>query len=185
MTEEQFEAVRFSGAIQWPDAVVIHDMILKYKPLDVLELGAFMGASTLVILDALHGTNFTLTSVDKVAPGKVIGPGTPRTRNAHLPDDVPVHIVTGDALEYLKGLPDECLDMVFEDTNHETEYTSYLIPAIMRVLKPDGFALFHDLQLESMRQAFKAVRIDHKLILFPDTWMGMLLKSNEEENHNG
>lgn len=177
MNEERFEQLNVPGSIHWLDAVVITDTIRKHTPFAVLELGAFMGLSTLVILDALAEYPFWhFTSVDKIPPGQCFNFDTVRKRSELVPEDAFLTHETSDALEYLQGLDPEIWDFIFEDTTHKTEYTASLIPEILRVLRPGGVALFHDVQLESMKKAFKLADMDQELELFEPSWMGMLRK---------
>ncbi len=179
MNKAEFDKLRVPGAINWEDACVIRDAIIEHEPETVLELGCFMGLSTLVIIDAMPN-NCTFTSVDIKAPGELfnIKDVKEAKRSQLVPDDAPVELVTSDALKYLQNLDDESIDLIFEDTTHQTAYTRKLIPEILRVLKPNGAVLFHDLQLETMKQAFIDLKLTDKLKLFPPSWMGQLRKEN-------
>lgn len=182
MNKDEFEKIRKPGAIHWPDACVIHDAIVEHKPETVLELGCFMGISTLVLLDAMEEAKCCawFVSVDIVAPGELfnIKDVKEARRSQLVPDNAPVELVTSDALKYLKGLPDESIDFIFEDTTHQIEYTANMIPEMLRVLKPNGIVLFHNLELYSMKEAFKKVKLLKKVKLFPPSWMGQLRKVN-------
>ena len=180
MDKEEFDKDRVTGAIQWGDACIIRDHIYEHRPKIVLELGSFTGISTLVIIRALqrNGGDFSFSSIDINKPGQIfnfkdIGR---KYRNQLVDEDEPVEVLTGDALKHLKTLAPNSVDMVFEDTTHKTAYTTLLIPAIMRVLKPGGVALFHDLQLPTMMKAFVNTGTRQHLKLFPPTWMGALYK---------
>ena len=182
MNKERFEELRVPGAIHWADACVIREAILEYKPETVLEMGCFRGLSTLVIIDAMRkrSWDFHFISVDIKPPGAIFNVKDHKQarRSELVPDNAPVDLVTSDALKYLQSLEDESIDFIFEDTNHQIEYTANLIPEILRVLKPNGVALFHDLNLLSMKEAFKKAGMKKKVKLFPPSWMGMLRKEN-------
>ena len=194
MNKEEFEKLRVPGEILWEDACVIWDAIIEHKPETVLELGCFRGLSTLVILDALKevfGTEcmeisehlyvkWAFTSIDIVPMGALFNlKDTKHARRAELvPSCAPVTHIVSDALKFLNGIRSECVDLIFEDTTHQTAYTRQLIPEILRVLKPDGVALFHDLKLITMQLAFKKEGLKKKLKLFPPSWMGQLRKEN-------
>ena len=171
-----FASLRMSGAITWEDAKVIHNVMTEYAEHKVIELGAFTGLSTLVILEAIKGKDVEFISVDIMAPGALHGGHKDKGRSCLVPKDAPVTLVTADALAYVKALPENSIDVIFEDTNHQTEFTSKLIPFIMKALKPGGVAIFHDLQLIPMQKAFEVIGMDKDVIRFPPSWMGLLRK---------
>lgn len=182
MNKEEFDKIKVPGSIHWSDAEVIRETIQKYDPDKILELGCFMGTSTLVIIDAMRKRiwDFDFTSVDIKAPGELynIKDVKKAKRSELVPENAPVELITSDAIEYLQGLSDESIDFIFEDTNHQVIYTANLIPEILRVLKPNGVALFHNLNLTTMKAAFKKAGMKKKVKEFPPSWMGMLRKEN-------
>ena len=188
MNKEAFDKLRVPGEVNWDDACVIRDTILEHKPETVLELGCFRGMSTLVIIDALwrirHSRlttspfDWKFTSVDIVPMGELFNMRDIKhaRRAEHVPPDAPVTHIVSDALKYLNGLPDGSIDLIFEDTNHQTAYTTKLIPEMLRVLKEKGVLIFHDLNLGTIQRAYRKTGLLKKVKDFPPSRMGMLRK---------
>lgn len=102
------------------------------KPVDVLELGVFAGAST-NHLRAGH-TQGWVTSIDIwEGAGSLIYP--------HLNNGELFYM---DGVEYLRGVPDDAIDLAFEDMNHNTEQVMQVCELLLRKLAPGGVCIHHD-----------------------------------------
>jgi predicted O-methyltransferase YrrM len=116
-----------------PDAAALLWITLRaVRPRLVVEVGTSNGYSTLWLADAVAATGGRLVSVD-------IDAAMQATAAAHLAAAGlagVVELVTGDAGEYLAGLPDGAVDVLFLDAER-TEYLGWW-PHPLRVLRPGG-----------------------------------------------
>lgn len=55
-----------------------------------------------------------------------------------------VELRIADALQTLKGLPDDAVDFIFIDDDHSPVMVEREIFEVRRVLRPGGIAMFHD-----------------------------------------
>ena len=116
-----------------PDAAALLWITLRaLRPELVVEIGTSNGYSTLWLADAVAAGGGRLVSVDidgeaqAEAAGHLAGAGLAEV----------VELVTGDAGEYLAGLPDGAVDVLFLDAER-TEYLGWW-PHPLRVLRPGG-----------------------------------------------
>lgn len=103
----------------------------------VVELGTRSGVSTVAFLHALATTGGTLTSVD-IDPAPDLGVG----------DVEHWRFVQGDDLapDVVRDLADA--DIVFIDTSHHYEHTTRELAVYRHVVRPGGFIVLHDTELE-------------------------------------
>ncbi|MFL6073914.1 MAG: O-methyltransferase [Mycobacteriales bacterium] len=116
-----------------PDAAALLWITLRaLRPRLVVEIGTSNGYSTLWLADAVAAAGGRLVSVD-------IDAAIQARAAAHLAEAGlagVVELVTGDAGEYLAGLPDGAVDVLFLDAER-TEYLGWW-PHPLRVLRPGG-----------------------------------------------
>jgi predicted O-methyltransferase YrrM len=116
-----------------PDAAALLWITLRaVRPRLVVEVGTSNGYSTLWLADAVAAAGGQLVSVD-------IDAAIQATAAAHLAEAGlagVVELVAGDAGEYLAGLPDGGVDVLFLDAER-TEYLGWW-PHPLRVLRPGG-----------------------------------------------
>jgi len=105
----------------------VRDLIMKYKPKDVLECGAKDGKNT-VLLDGIRKyVPFNLTVI---------------TDNDFKMDNVKV--LQGVSYKIFPSLEDNSLDMVIIDTDHNYWTLDQELTSIDPKLRNDGLILFHD-----------------------------------------
>jgi predicted O-methyltransferase YrrM len=122
---------------------------------DVAEVGTSRGVSTLWLADALRATGGTVVSVD--VDGDAQREAGANIGAAGLTEQV--RLRTGDGADFLAGLPDESLDLLFLDAER-TEYTGWW-PHPRRVLRPGGSividnALSHPDEVAPLRELLAA-----------------------------
>lgn len=101
----------------------------------VIECGSLFGCSSTHIASALKETNGHLTSVD-------ILEGT----GSQFPDNLKPYRtqVYMDGAAYLNTLPDNSIDMVYEDTDHTYEVTRAIWEAAILKVRSGGVIVSHD-----------------------------------------
>jgi predicted O-methyltransferase YrrM len=131
------------------DGLVLYTLALQKAAwkgrLEGADLGAGIGYSTLWIAAGAEDAcsqrlgPCVVTAVE--ANSRLAGIGEESTAGAGL-RSVRVRWVAGDALAFLKSLPDRSLDLVFVDID-KYEYTAAL-SLLERKLRPGGVAAFHN-----------------------------------------
>ncbi len=178
VSKKDFKARRVGGSIMYHDAEILYAFVRSLVPLDILELGAFVGISTNVLIQAVRDNGQgRIVSLDKFGPGERFKFGSEsntaigwvgRHRSELVSDsnlDI-VTMVTGDVVEYCKTLPDHSFDFIFEDTDHARRTVSALIPEFRRILRPDGIALFHNIDLRAVGYGFRDAGVTDKVTGF-------------------
>jgi predicted O-methyltransferase YrrM len=131
----------------------IYQIIAWLKPRRVLEIGTHIGASTLVIAQALASHagpgSFVLTGdildVNDPAQGAFSGLGTlsPRDGLRQLGLEDRVHFKAMAALPLMQDI-DQKFDFIFLDGDHSAPAVYQEISAALKLLEPDGIILLHD-----------------------------------------
>ena len=131
----------------------IYHLIAWLKPQRVLEIGTHIGASTLVIAQALAshaGPDSTLLTgdvldVNNPAQGAftVLGTLPPRESLRRLGVENRVRFETKPALRLMRKL-DQRFDLVFLDGDHSATAVYEEIDAALSLLAPEGLILLHD-----------------------------------------
>ena len=115
---------------------VLYSLIRILKPESVLEIGALRGCSTTHMATALSiNQKGKLVSVDLTEDAGDMMP-------KHLRDIVTS--VQMDGIEYLSGVEDESLDMVFEDSSHGEDQCASIAALCKTKLMPGGILVMHD-----------------------------------------
>lgn len=174
----EFKAARVGGSILHHDAEILYSYVRAYQPAHILELGAFVGVSTNVLIRAVReNRKGHIVSLDKFAPGQEFKFGRTtdttigwvgRHRSELVPDedlDI-VTMETGDVIEFVKGLPDRSYDFIFEDTNHHRATIVAVVPEFKRILKFGGVVLFHNTDLKEMEKGLRDVGVYTKMSYF-------------------
>jgi len=167
MPIEIFRKLYRQRALQYEDAQLLCTIIKKLRPLDILELGTFIGLSAKVMNMALRENGYgNIISVDLWSQGEMFaGPGSPKMGQVFTPEDLKnISLVTSDEIEYLESLPAQCFDMIFEDTNHAARMLMKAVPLIERALRPGGIALFHNSDWESVRMGMDLADVSDRII---------------------
>ena len=167
----EFNELYRHRSLQYPDAEVLCTLIRNYKLADILELGTFIGLSAKVMAMAVRENGFGhITSVDLWGPGERFAGKNSPCRGELLDDDdlKIITLITADELEYLKSIPAESLDMVFEDTNHAARMIKKAVPLIERALRPGGIALFHNSNWQSVKLGLKFAGVTERLHNFDE-----------------
>lgn len=123
----------------WESEMQIYYALVRYlKPEFVVEIGTLYGCSTTHIATALmkNGAG-RVASVDNGANGQ---------RGGLIPLDrrEVIDLVDSDGGAYLSTLPDNSVDMIFEDAGHGEEDVYRFTVLAMRKLKPGGLLINHD-----------------------------------------
>jgi predicted O-methyltransferase YrrM len=131
----------------------IYQLITWLKPRRVLEIGTHIGASTLVIAQALasHGGSDSLLvtgdilDVNHPEQGayKQLGTLSPRDGLHQLGLEDRVRFVAKPALDLMREL-DQKFDFIFLDGDHSAPAVYQEISAALNILAPDGLILLHD-----------------------------------------
>lgn len=131
----------------------IYQLIAWLKPRRVLEIGTHIGASTLVIAQALasHADpgSFLLTGdildVNSPEQGAFSNLGTlsPREGLARLGLEDRVRFEAKPALQLMRHL-DQKFDLIFLDGDHSATSVYQEVAAALDLLSPDGLILLHD-----------------------------------------
>lgn len=127
-------------------ADLIAALVRATKPANLVETGTFRGLTTKALLDAMstyageHGS--VIRTIDNDAD---------RCRRAadwlgSLPfaQGVGYEILCGDALAFLRELPEGSIDFLFLDDTHEASHVHQEVVAGLRALRPRGLMVLHD-----------------------------------------
>lgn len=142
-----------TGGVNVGDQKAIYFLIRHFKPTNVLEVGTFIGCSTVHIAMAVrHTDGARLTTVDindvndlnEKRWEKYGAKNSPieNVRSINCQDIVSFQ--ARDSREYLSGYQGEKYDFVFLDGNHEAAYVYYEVAQTLKILRPGGLILLHD-----------------------------------------
>lgn len=122
------------GSLWEAEGKALYAVTRALKPVDVVELGMFKGASTNHLRAAASHHFGWVTSVDVwEGAGELIQP--------HLNNG---EMVFSDGVDYLRSLPDDSFDLAFEDMLHDTEQVMHTCELLLRKLVPGGVCIHHD-----------------------------------------
>jgi predicted O-methyltransferase YrrM len=110
-------------------------------PQHVLELGAHVGGTSLILLKTLSIMGGSLTIVES---DRTLIPQLQETLEDN-PYEIPVTIYARDAMKFLQASAAGQFTFVYVDDNHDAKHVAAEIPEIKRVCTPDGFVTFHDM----------------------------------------
>lgn len=157
------DSASFPGSISPQAGMLLHALTLNQQPKVAVEVGSFLGASTLWIAGALN-PNATLHAVDRFALSRRFAarrPDVPRDIEAAfrqrlsrggVTDRVKVHV--GDSPRLLANLRRELLDqggvdLAFIDGDHTIPGVVRDFWAIEPALAPGAIVVFHDTEPSS------------------------------------
>ena len=141
-----------TGGVNQGDRRAIFYLIKAFKPINVLEIGTFIGASTIHIASALSDIkkshlisvdiidvnsdrhNFWLKHNSKLSPYKMI---------KVLGFDKFVDFITQSSIKYFKNV-DKKFDFIFLDGDHSASMVYHEIHLALNALSKDGIILLHD-----------------------------------------
>ena len=161
MTEEEFDKLWMFRSLMYCDAEVLYTLITKFKPQSILELGRYIGMSAKVMALAIRDNG----------SGSIISVDLASVRKQLVLDDDDLEIVemiTMEETEYLKNVPDNTFDMVFEDTNHAADLIAAVAPELVRVIKPGGIILFHNADWNTVKEGFEQCGIESSIYNFSE-----------------
>jgi predicted O-methyltransferase YrrM len=145
------------GGVNPGDQRAIFYLINHFRPDAVLEVGTFIGASTVHIAEALSGSreanrnSASLTTVDINDVNDVRRKPWIQHGATHSPRELLdqlglsdlVQFVNRPSLAYLAAC-EEKFDLIFLDGDHSAEAVYREIPAALELLNPGGVILLHD-----------------------------------------
>ena len=147
-----------TGAVNAGDRRAIYYLIRSFRPQSVLEIGTYVGASTVHIAAALRSFHredpsiqANLTSIDIQDANDPTSGYWRQVGLAHSPQAMInglqcsqfVRFVKEDSLRFL-GQCDERYDFIFLDGDHSATTTYQEIPLALGVLDEEGVILLHD-----------------------------------------
>jgi predicted O-methyltransferase YrrM len=117
--------------------------IVAAEPKVVIETGSFSGETTIALGEAL-------ASVEGIALLYTVEADA--ARSAHVKQlmenrpfiGVGVNVVHSDALEFLRSVPAESVDMIFLDDDHKQPHVRQELLEARRILRPGGVCFVHD-----------------------------------------
>jgi len=154
---EAFNIPDGTGGVNPGDRKALYYLISQLKPTSVLEVGTHIGASTLNIASALYasrikkGENASLTTVDildvnSTATKPWLQYGVSRSP-LEMIDSLNygsfVNFVSGSSIQYAETCK-ERFDFIFLDGDHSAKTVYQEIPAVLKLLNPNGIILLHD-----------------------------------------
>lgn len=127
-----------SGSLWESEGQILYALTRYLKPQHIVEIGTLYGCSATHFATALlkNGSG-RITIVDNRANGK-FGDLIPLDRWQVIDK------VEGDGGEYLESLPDNSVDLIFEDAGHGEEDVYRFTLLALRKLKPGGLLINHD-----------------------------------------
>lgn len=127
-----------SGSMWESEGQILYALTRYLKPQHIVEIGTLYGCSATHFATALlkNGSG-RITVVDNRANGK-FGDLIPLDRWAVIDK------VEGDGGDYLESLPDNSVDLIFEDAGHGEEDVYRFTLLALRKLKPGGLLINHD-----------------------------------------
>ena len=110
----------------------------------VLETGSYLGHTSVRLLHALQEIgrgSLTVAEWDPEAPERA---DQTQARLEQAGGSIPWHVVRSDALAVIRDSPDDSLDFVFLDDNHQHEHVAAELEALMPKIRAGGLITGHD-----------------------------------------
>ncbi len=121
------------GSLWTAEGKALYAVTRALRPITVLELGAFKGASTNHLRAACRRFGW-VTSVDVwEGAGELIHRDLTRGR-----------LIFADGVQFLRDQPDDSYELAFEDMLHDTEQVMQVCELLLRKLVPGGVCIHHD-----------------------------------------
>lgn len=137
-----------SGSLWRVEGQFLYALIRALKPVSVLELGTWHGASATHILQALHDNNKgSLDCVDNRAYGNIaIGGMIPPELRSHKDDLMWLTFYPTSLEIFIEAALAEntTYDLIFEDAMHTVEQVELVWGMADRLLNPGGVIISHD-----------------------------------------
>lgn len=139
------------GSILKEEGQFLYALTRYLNPDSVLEIGTWFGCSATHIASALDDLKspIKILAIDNAFDGVQIGfdSGDFKTIGSMIPDNLRkyVEIRIANMEEVLPDIPDESVDLIFEDSAHTYYTTYYAAIQAKRILKPGGFMAIHDI----------------------------------------
>ena len=180
---QRWDHMHMKGSINYMDCIALYSIIRYAKPIDILELGCFVGTSTFMLLEAMKANALPdahITSVDIKPLGETWTVHGERKYRSEAVQGVPESLITqvvSDATSYINLLPDNSVDFIFEDTNHTYESTRDIASAARLKLRSSGIIVFHDSTIPEMVHGFKDAGVyDNMIVTQPHSPLGIWRK---------
>lgn len=114
----------------WDDGIGVRDLLEKYKPSCVLEIGAGAGRNSMNLRKHSKMQGYSLITIDD--------------QDELLDNDDKHQWVTGISYVALKDLKEGSVDFCLIDTDHNSWTVTKEIEALMPVMSDRGIVAFHD-----------------------------------------
>lgn len=139
------------------DRRAIHALITHLRPANILEVGTYIGASTLHIAHAQKQLQkeapektYHLTTVDILEVNALDGPWhkegmaySPQAMIKALGVEDRVSFIAQDSLQFMRKTTQR-FDFIFLDGNHRANAVYQEVIAALNILNPQGYILLHD-----------------------------------------
>jgi predicted O-methyltransferase YrrM len=142
-----------AGGVNPGDRQALYHLLRHWAPIEVLEVGTHVGASTAHLAAALraNGPDGRITTVDIIDVNDPVARPWERAGSALAPAAVidrlgmasRVRFVAEPSLGFL-GRTAQRFDLIFLDGDHSAATVYQEVPAALRLLKPGGRLLLHD-----------------------------------------
>ncbi len=179
-TQDEFDKLFQGGAILYEDGIWLYNAIRQLRPARLLEFGGFIGVSTRILVEAImkndYGYLFAVDIQSPVSEYMLQRHGAQRASRLTDANRRHVTLITADAREIAKALPDESFDFIFEDTDHTVETTTLIATEVQRILIPGGVAAFHDSMMKPVVEGFTNAGIIREMEFIPNTGIAIWRK---------
>lgn len=152
-TITDLELPEYTGGVNIGDQKAIFYLIEYFKPKNVLEVGTFVGCSTVHIGLALRDipgaklTTVDIRDVNDLATKPWIGNGSKRSPLENIERincQDKVSFVPQNSLEYLRSYKSKKYDLIFLDGSHKATDVYHEILKSLEILNEGGIILLHD-----------------------------------------
>ncbi len=126
----------YGGSVYGVEGQILHAFVRSLGLQQVVQIGGFHGCSATHLAAALEQNGIgSLRSID-LDPNQC-----DNLWNAYRHR---VQLITAEGVTWLKEQPDNSIEMIFEDANHDDWLVRDLAVEGMRILKPGGLYVAHD-----------------------------------------
>ena len=145
--DDPFAPYRSGSAEPWT-VDLLCALIVARQPHIVVETGRFLGLTTRALFAAMrtylpvHGGMLHSVEYDKDRYDAVVA-GRHEWCVAQT-DGLGCALYHREAVEYLRGCPDDSVDFVFLDDDHDANHVNAELYEVRRILRPGGLCAVHD-----------------------------------------